>query len=457
MKWASCSGARCASCSRIERHLARASVPARAQPVEALSFLDEQEGRSSDRRGVSGLGASPDLTRGAAAAPLIPLSRAADRALARLARATGSRAIAALDGATLLGERAALAGSRIPGRVSAGGGCRLIAARDDAIALNLARPADRELLPALFEDGSLDPADDAAITTRVADIDAASLVARGRMMGLAMAGVHEDHPAPATYHVELAAGRSSPTLRPSRPRVLDLSALWAGPLAAHLLWLAGCEVIKVESPARADMIRASQPDFHALLNQGKASVALDPRDRADRAALLSLIAGADIVVEAARPRALEQLGIDAAGLATTIPGLVWITITAYGAVGEAANWVGFGDDVGVAAGLGAAMLAATGALGFVGDAIADPLTGIHAAIVAWEALRSRRGGRFGVAMRDVAAISLGEDRARDPAAFERTLRWWSANAGARFPSVARRRASPLPAFGSGRPAWPARC
>ena len=44
----------------------------------------------------------------------------------------------------------------------------------------------------------------------------------------------------------------------------------------------------------------------------------------------------------------------------TTPGLVWITITAHGVQGEAANWIGFGDDCGVAAGLSAALHAATG-------------------------------------------------------------------------------------------------
>src|SRR5687768_12600013 len=90
----------------------------------------------------------------------IPLACCAEEIIRRLENATGSTALASLTGATLLGERAMLSGMTIPGRISAGGGCRLFDARDDAIALNLARSADRELLPALFEVDVIDTNDD---------------------------------------------------------------------------------------------------------------------------------------------------------------------------------------------------------------------------------------------------------------------------------------------------------
>ncbi len=370
-------------------------------------------------------------------APGIPLADIATDTLARLARATGSRAIAALDGDTLLGERAMLNGSRIPGRVSAGGACRLIDAMDDVVALNLARPSDRDLLAALFEDDTLDPADDAAIAMRVARCDAAALVARARLLGLPVAAMREAGRCGPPC-VALTAGGEGRAPRRDRPRVIDLSALWAGPLAAHLLTLAGCVVSRIESPARPDGMRAGQPAFHALLDRGKAHRALDPRGGEDRRTLLALIADADIVIEAARPRALAQLGIDADAIVRGTPGLVWLTITAHGARGEPAGWVGFGDDVGVAAGLSAALHAASGRVGFVGDAIADPLTGIHAALAGWTLWRRRRGGRYGIAMRDVAAYCLAAARTRDAAALATSLRRWAGSTGALFPQVRRR-------------------
>jgi hypothetical protein len=372
----------------------------------------------------------------------IPLDTCADEALGRLARATRSASVAALDGTTLLCERAMLGGMRIPGRTSAGGGCHLFDAVGDTVALNLARPADRELLPALFETDDLDPRDLDAIASRIGASDAQALVMRGRSMGLAIASEHESLSAPPNACVELVTGGPSVAATRSAPRVLDLSALWAGPLAAHLLWLAGAEVVKLESRTRLDAMREADKTFYALLNQGKATATLDFTDAADRQVLLSHIAASDIVIEAARPRALAQLGIDVAHLVRTTPGLVWVTITGHGAEGEAAAWVGFGDDCGVSGGLSAALRAASGHSGFVGDAIADPLTGIFAAQVAWDAWMSRRGGRFALAMSRVVARCLAEARAKDPAVLDSSLRAWSAAVGQPFPTANRRPISP---------------
>ena len=342
-----------------------------------------------------------------------------------------------------------LGGFKIPGEVSAGGGCRLYAARDGAVALNLARASDRELLPALFETDAFDTQDAHEIAAQVARFESGPLVTRGRLMGLAIAAEHEDGPSGPACATLVESAPVAPVSRP--PRVVDLSALWAGPLAGHLLWLAGAQVTKVESRTRPDAMRDGDDALFALLNQGKTSVALDFRSPDGRRALLGLIAQADIVIEAARPRALAQLGIDAGELVRGKPGQVWLTITGHGAENDAADWVGFGDDCAVAAGLSAALRNAGGRAGFVGDAIADPLTGIQAAKVAWEAWRTGRGGRFGLSMRGVAAQALAEAREADPAGLAAELKVWSDAAGQPFPAVPRRSALPLhlPAWGAG--------
>lgn len=389
----------------------------------------------------------------------IPLASIAQHALTQLAAASGSEALRALDAATLLGERAMRAGWRIPGRGSAGGGSRLFEARGDTIALSLARPDDRDMLPALFEDDRLDANDDAAIAACIRRSDPHPLVTRGRSMGLAIAAEHEPRtalePAPligrdgfATMWTELASGPATATQR-GAPRVVDLSALWAGPLAAHLLWLAGAEVVKVESRSRPDAMRGAAGDFYALINQGKTTVAVDLADSSERGALLSLIAASDIVIEAARPRALKQFGIDADRIVLDTPGLVWISITAHGATGEAASWVGFGDDCGVSGGLSAALRSATGRTGFVGDAIADPLTGVFASLAAWEAWTSGRGARLELAMSHVVARCLAVARHDNHAALQSCLRMWQSARGQPFPNVARRSVNARPPFGGG--------
>jgi len=377
----------------------------------------------------------------------IPLACCADEVLRRLAEMTDSTELASLTGATLLGERAMLGGMTIPDRVSAGGGCRLFDARDDVIALNLARSTDRELLPALFEVNELDTNDDRVLTAHIAEREARVLVMRGRSLGLAIAAEHEN-PAPLDNPcLQVAAGCPAASKRRTRPRVIDLSALWAGPLASHLLWLAGAEVIKVESRTRRDGMREGDSQFYALLNQGKASISLDLTDANDRRALRSLIASADIVIEGSRPRALLQLGFDATEIVRITPGLTWITITGHGATDEAADWIGFGDDCGVAAGLSAALRTATGFTGFVGDAIADPLTGIFAASAAWDAWSSRRGGRFGLALSQIVAHCLARCTVRDPETLRKLLLNWRAHVGETFPPVQRRSIGTLPSFG----------
>lgn len=332
---------------------------------------------------------------------------------------------------TLLGERARLNGFSIPARRSAGGKCHLLAARDRWIALNLARDDDRELLPALFGALMFDTDDLGEIAEQTYACNAQALVARGREMGLAIAAV--DEPCAGEAITQLVS--TEPTSPPlSAPLVVDLSALWAGPLCAHLLQLAGAQVVKVESPTRLDALREGDPALFALLNGGKDSVSVYLADNAFRA----LIAKADIIIEASRPRALAQMGVDACALVGAKPGKVWITITGHGASGEAADWIGFGDDCGVAGGLSAALQQASGAVGFVGDAIADSLTGIAAARAAWQAWSSGEGGRIGLSMSGVAARALAQERAFDAELLRTELAAWGAASGRSFPQVAER-------------------
>ena len=127
-----------------------------------------------------------------------------------------------------------------------------------------------------------------------------------------------------------------------------------------------------------------------------------------RRALAALIASADIVVEASRPRALAQLGIDAERCLRERPGTTWISLTAYGRDGPAANWVGFGDDAAVAAGATAALRERSGYEVFCGDALADPLAGTHAALAGLASFQAGGGHRLDLSLRDVTAAILAD-------------------------------------------------
>ena len=378
--------------------------------------------------------------------PAIPLARWADRQLEALARDFG---LPRLSGASLLGERAAHGRYRIAGTVSAGlGGSRLMPTRDgNWFALTLIREIDRELLPALFGDADLDIRDPAAIAAAVLRSDGPALLETGRLLGLPVALLDEVPVSPA---VEVMA-RGPHRARPSgqRPLVIDMSAIWAGPLAGHLLWQAGMEVVKVESPTRPDLIRRDDPATFDLINQGKASVLVDFASDVQKARLVDLIRRADVVIESSRPRALRHLGINAQALVREVPGLVWLSVTGHGASGEAANWVGIGNDCGVAGELSRALAEVTGTPGYVGDAIADPLTGVIGAREVLKALRAGEAQRIGLSMSAITAMALEEERAFDAARLEAELRDWGAAIGRPFPVLERRtQSSPVHRLGA---------
>ena len=116
------------------------------------------------------------------------------------------------------------------------------------------------------------------------------------------------------------------------------------------------------------------------------------------------------MIEASRPRALEQLGIVAADLLAYGP-TVWLSITGYGRQAPARDWVAFGDDAAVAGGL--VVWDETGPC-FCADAVADPLTGLVATLATLDALRHGRTVLLDVAMAVVASEFSGPTLAAPP-------------------------------------------
>lgn len=281
-----------------------------------------------------------------------------------------------LDAAPLLGERAAIAGHHRQGPVSPGGSCRLLQARDGFVALNLARDDDWSLLPALLDGAAANDWPGVAAALRRHSV--ATLGDKAQLLGLALSAAAGEPCARHWYEI-VAVGPQRQPRRPA-PLVIDLSSLWAGPLCGHLLQQAGARVIKVESTSRPDGARRGPTAFFDLLNAGKHSVALDLHTSTGIAQLRALLQAADIVIESSRPRALQQLGIDAEALVRTQPGLTWLSITGYGRA--QALRIAYGDDAGVAAGLSALLQRHYGEPLICGDAIADPLTGAYAALAA---------------------------------------------------------------------------
>jgi hypothetical protein len=317
-------------------------------------------------------------------------SRAAVLAAARSVAAefetlTGVR----VDAAQELASRAALLGLARRGRTSAGGASRILPTADGWWALTLSRPDDVDAVPALVEaDAVADPwraVRDWASTRSVADV-----VDRARLLDLPAAALGEAVAQPPT--VRQTGPRSAPRTA-AELVVVDLSSMWAGPSCGRLLLRAGATVVKVESPGRPDGSRGGPRPFFDWMNGGKLSYAAD---FADAARLRELLAIADVVIESSRPAALRRRGLGHDDVAAR-DGRVWLSITGHADMGR----VAFGDDAAVAGGL--VGQGADGLPVFCADAIADPLTGLHAALEVVRSLRRGGGETVHVAMSEVAA------------------------------------------------------
>jgi crotonobetainyl-CoA:carnitine CoA-transferase CaiB-like acyl-CoA transferase len=365
-------------------------------------------------------------------AAVVPALRAACRIAAGLATGpVGGRGLD-VDLGELLTGRAAWMGLRRGGRTSANGSCRLVRAEDGWAAVNLARATDVDAVPALIERPVTgDPWD--ALAAAVAGMPAAAVVDRATLVGVPAGALPPPSPAsptdvgsmpvpPGPFRVSRLGEARGPAAAGRRraPLVVDLSAMWAGPLCAHLLGRAGFRVVKVESPTRPDGARSGEPRFFSWLHGGHESVALDLSSEGGRRSLGELLDRADVVVESSRPRALGQLGIDAERVVAARPGVTWVGITGHGRSAGPSR-VAFGDDAAVAAGLVA--WDERDEPVFCGDAIADPVTGLYAAIGALASQAAGGGHLLDVAMVDATRFAAATPAVPVPAVPAAPGRW----------------------------------
>jgi hypothetical protein len=320
------------------------------------------------------------------------------------ARSGAFGAAVTIDPLALLGERAALAGLQRGGSVSCGRASRLLDARDGWIAVSLARPADTDLVHAWLgvETAEADPWPSVAGAVRQHAVS--ELMQRANGLGLAVGEVGERQRQARGPVVARSFREGPPGASLRDVVVVDLSSLWAGPLCGSLLAAAGADVVKVESTERPDGARFGPPAFFDLCNAGKRSVALDLGAPRGRAPLLALLECADVVIEASRPRALAQMGVDVERLLASGSHTVWISITGYGREGSDAQRVAFGDDAAAAGGL---VVWDDAGPCFCADAIADPISGLVATEACLRALGAGGSWLVDVSMADTAARFSG--------------------------------------------------
>ncbi|AUH50469.1 carnitine dehydratase [Chromobacterium sp. ATCC 53434] len=178
-------------------------------------------------------------------------------------------------------------------------------------------------------------------------------------------------------------------------RALDLTRIIAGPVAGRVLAAHGADVLHITSPKLPTI-----PTLDIDMGRGKRNARLDLTIEADKARLRGLLAGAHVFIQGYRPGGLAELGFspqDAAGLR---PGIVYVTLSAYGNAGPWAGRHGFDSLTQTASGFNAAEAEAFGAdapRAFPGQ-ILDHSAGCLAALGAIAALhrQQQEGGSWHV-------------------------------------------------------------
>ena len=130
-------------------------------------------------------------------------------------------------------------------------------------------------------------------------------------------------------------------------RVLDVSTLLAGPIAATLLADYGAEVIKVEHP-RGDDLRSwgEKKDglsmWWKVYSRNKKLISVDLNHEEGRKVILKLVANTDVLIENFRPGRMDHWGLSYETLSSVNPRLIEASVTGFGQTGPYKDRPGFG-------------------------------------------------------------------------------------------------------------------
>ncbi|MBI3375467.1 MAG: CoA transferase [Betaproteobacteria bacterium] len=185
-------------------------------------------------------------------------------------------------------------------------------------------------------------------------------------------------------------------------RVLDLTMGWAGPLATRHFADLGADVVKVESCSYFDWWRAYdgpmdgdpppyevRPSF-LMMNRNKRGITLDLKTAQGRALLLRLAARCDLMIENYTHGTLEKLGVGPDDIAKSAPGLISISMAAFGASGPWRDFRAYGSTIEQASGLPFVNGDADGPPAMQHVAYGDSVGGIYAAVAGMIALYAAR-------------------------------------------------------------------
>jgi len=258
--------------------------------------------------------------------------------------------------------------------------------------------------------------------------------------------------------------RAAGTLPAAGIRVLDLTRVIAGPVATRYLAALGADVLRLDPPRRPEL---PQQTYDGLL--GKRSAVLDLGTGSAR--LHELLDAADVLVHGYRPRALDRFGLSPDALAERHPGLVVVSLSAWGRTGPWGGRRGFDSIVQAASGIAVAESADGDRPGAMPCQLLDHGTGYLCAAAALRGL-AVQAASGGTQVRELSLARtahwlLGQERDGAPAAVaveEARTDWLTTLGSAEGPVTVVRPPgrlngleltwpSPLTRYGSDPPAW----
>jgi crotonobetainyl-CoA:carnitine CoA-transferase CaiB-like acyl-CoA transferase len=213
-------------------------------------------------------------------------------------------------------------------------------------------------------------------------------------------------------------------------KVLDLSVMISGPLAAMLLADQGAQVVKIESPGLGDLMRylgssrGGMTGIFANCNRGKRSLVLNLKEPRGVEVLKKLAESADVVIQNFRPGAADRLGIGYADLAAVNEDLIYVSISGFGPDGPYSGRRVYDNVIQAYAGFaGVQTDPATGTPATLRNLVCDKVTAYTAAQAVTAALFARatgkaRGQHIELAMLDAGVAFLWPDAAMDIALLE---------------------------------------
>ena len=175
-------------------------------------------------------------------------------------------------------------------------------------------------------------------------------------------------------------------------RVLDLATVGPAARASRILADYGADVVKVGAVPRAGGVQIVPPFYAYSGNRGMRRALFDLKDDAGRDAFLSLVAGADVVIESFRPGVADRLGIGFEALRAANPAVILCSTSGYGQDGPRRDWAGHDVNYLATAGfLDCSGRRADGRPALPGATVADIAAGGMQAAMAVMAALLRRG------------------------------------------------------------------